>query len=90
MKLSDRNKEKMTEYGIPEYMHGALIRYVEQRIPPGDSLSAVLQNDLMEAFARADENNRNALYAYSMWLYNQAPHNCYGSPEAYKEWLADE
>lgn len=87
MKLSERQIAAMTEYGIPGYMHGGLIRYYESRIEPGHFLSAVLKNDLMEALARADETNRYALHAYGMWLYNQAPAGSYGSPEAFKGWL---
>jgi len=89
MTLSERSIEKMTEYGIPEYMQGGLIRYFNSRIPPGDFLTAVLSNDLMEAYARADERNTHAMKAYTMWLYNCPPGrpNGWGSREAVDKWL---
>lgn len=87
MRLTDKQVSKMSEYGIPDYMQGGLIRYYENRIEPGHFLSAVLRNDLMGAFGRADENNRAALWSYVLWLYNQAPSGSYGSVEAFKGWL---
>ncbi len=88
--LGERRIAKMTEYGIPEYMQGGLIRYFENQIPPGNFLTAILQNDLMEAFGRADETNRYSMRAYVIWLYNAAPGrpNGWGSPKAVSEWLA--
>lgn len=88
MKLSERQIEAMTEYGIPGYMQGGLRRYYEDRRGTGDFLSAVLSNDLLKALSHADLNNRAALHAYAMWLFNQAPIGSYGSPEAVEGWLA--
>ena len=34
-KLTEKQKLKMDEYGIPEYMHGGIIRYYENGISPG-------------------------------------------------------
>lgn len=87
--LNEQQIEKMTEYGIPEYMQGGLIRYFNNRIPPGHFLTAVLENNRMVAFSRADETNREAMHSYCMWLYNQAPGrpHGWGSPEAVHEWL---
>jgi hypothetical protein len=93
IQLSDKAKAKMYEYGIPEYMHGGLIRYFENRLPPGDFLQAVLSNDLFEAFARADEINTYAMKAYVVWLVNQVPgrgSGIWGSREAVKNWLEGE
>ena len=90
MRLTEEQLMKMDEYGIPERMQDALIRYYEKRIEPGHFLTAVLENDLMEALGRADVENRHSLHAYCMWLYNQTPSGSYGSPEAVKRWLAGE
>ena len=87
MKLSDKQKLKMSEYGIPEYMHGAIIRYYENGIEPGDFLTAVINNDLTEAIGRADDTNVNALKAYIMWFYNQVPRGSWGRPHAVSDWL---
>ncbi len=87
MLLTDRQKAKMYEYGVPEYMHGGIIRYYENGIPPGDFLTAVIDNDLKEAVGRADDVNVNALKAYVMWFFNQAPMGSWGFTDACSEWL---
>ena len=79
---------KMHEYGIPEYMQDAIIRYYENGIPPGDFLGAVIDNDLKKAIERADDVNVNCLKAYVMWFYNQAPSGSWGHAGAVKDWLS--
>lgn len=74
-------------YMLPEYMLGGLKRYFENRIPPGDFLMAVLQNDLRGSCMRADSVNRYKLFDYLNWLYNEAPMGSWGSPENVKNWL---
>ena len=93
IQLGQNNIDKMTEYGIPEYMQDGLIRYFENRIPPGHFLTAVLENALMEAFIHADDTNQHCMKSYVMWLYNCAPmrsHGAWGSREAVKKWLDGE
>lgn len=72
---------------IPDHMMGGLKRYVEDRIGPGDFLTAVLMNDLREAVGRADEENMANLPAYVAFLHNCVPANCWGSPLAVHDWL---
>jgi hypothetical protein len=62
-------------------------RYVAERVPTGGFLKAVLENDLMEAFGRADEDNRLDLFEICSYIYNNIPNICHGSPEKVKEWL---
>ena len=72
---------------IPERMMGGLERYIEDGIPPGHFLTGVLENDLMEAFSRADLENMKNIRAYCGYLYNEAPIGCYGSPAKVREWI---
>lgn len=72
---------------IPEYMHGGIRRYLDDRIPPGDFLMAVLCNDLREACGRADDENINLLPVYIAYFYNEAPASCWGSLEKVERWL---
>jgi hypothetical protein len=65
----------------------ALRRYVEHGYPTNHFLRAVLENDLMEALARADDANFEALEAYCAWLKSHAPSACYGSPEKVSAWI---
>lgn len=73
---------------LPAYMQAGMRRYIENGIPPGSFLTAVLSNDLMEAFRRADDVNRLAMLDYAMFLHNEAPCGCFGSPEHVKDWIA--
>lgn len=53
------------DYAIfPDLMQGAIRRYVENNIKPGDFLTAVLCNDLRTAVIRADETNLKLLPLY--------------------------
>ena len=66
------------ESGIPEYMHGAIVRFYENGIRPGSFLEAVIDNDLREACARADDTNRRRLFDYVAWFYSYAPAGSWG------------
>lgn len=72
---------------IPPYMWGGVERYMVNRIAPGHFLLALLSNDLMEAFARADDENAANMRRYCQFLYNYAPRGSYGSPVAVRDWL---
>lgn len=39
----------------------------------GDFLTAVVNNDLIEAFSRADGTNTKLMYLYPYYLYNEVP-----------------
>ncbi len=71
---------------IPAHMHDALRDWIVYGHMPGRFLTAVLENDLMEAAGRADLINRAALADYATFLYNYAPQACHGSPEKVKSW----
>ncbi len=69
------------------YMADAVRQYIENRIPPGHFLTAVICNNLKEAFARADGSNSAAVHDWVRWFYNEAPSGCWGSPDAMRDWL---
>jgi hypothetical protein len=79
---------KFRQWFIPERMMGGITRYIEQGIPPGDFLNAIIDNNLSEAVSRADDENMANLPAYVAYFYNEAPSPCWGSPERRKAWLA--
>lgn len=81
-------RDKCSIHNIPEYMYGALYRYITYRIPPGGFLTAVICNDLMDAISKADGTNIHILKNYVQFLYNEAPSGCWGSRQIYNEWLA--
>jgi hypothetical protein len=81
-------RSKNMNYGLlPEHMRDSMKAYIEGRVPPGGFLTAVLSNNLMDACARADHINIKRLPDYCLFLYNEAPRGCHGSPEKVKAWL---
>lgn len=82
---------RMIETGrhmIPAHMWGAIERYMLHGIPPGSFLTAVLSNDLREAFARADDENAACMKQWVQFLYAYAPSGSWGSPERFRSWLS--
>ncbi len=76
-------------YNIPQNTKESLDRYVNDRIPTGSFLYAVLTNDLFEATGRADSSNEVALFQICQYIYNELPSGCWGGPERVKEWLRE-
>ena len=75
---------------LPPHMVDGARRYIEHGIMPGGFMMAVLDNDLGGAFARADEVNTAAMKQWAMWLYNDAPGGCWGSPRITEAWMEHE
>jgi hypothetical protein len=66
----------------------SLRRYADHHVPTGGFLRAVLSNDLLEAVIKADDDNRTALVDIVGYCYEEIPHDCWGSPERVRAWLA--
>ena len=73
---------------LPDYMRGGMRRWIEHAIPPGDFMRALLENDLIRTFEKADSTNQRRVGDYLRFLYNCAPRGCFGSPENYAAWVA--
>ncbi len=78
------------QFHIRDDMMAAIRRYIEERLQPGDFLTAVIDNDLAEAVGRADDENMANLPAFVGYFYNEAPSSCWGSPAKRRAWLANE
>ena len=78
---------KALRRGIPAYCVDGIVHYVVTGRPVGDFLERVLSNDLMGALGKADDTNANLLRNYGMFLYNDVPMGCWGSPETYESWI---
>lgn len=76
-------------YSIKASTQDALDRYARQHVPLGSFLTAVLENNLMEACGRADSDNLANLPAICAYVYNEMPSTCHGSPAKVKTWLED-
>lgn len=77
-------------FEIRPIMMYSLRRYIEDHAPVGYFLTRVLENNLSEAVGAADEENLKNLPAFVGYLYNEAPSQCWGSPEKVKAWLEPE
>ena len=75
---------------IPQSTIYGLQNYAKDHIPTGSFLRACLSNDLMGAFGKADLFNKEVLEAITIYIYNEMPANCHGSPKHYKEWIENE
>jgi hypothetical protein len=84
--MMDYYAAKALKRGIPDYMAVGLERWIEYGKNPGSFLTAVLTNDLREACLTADDTNRDLLWNYIAFLYEDAPYNCWGSSEKVKAW----
>lgn len=72
---------------IPEHCRGKLRAYIEEGYPVGGFLQAVISNNLSGSFARADHINIERLADYVKFFWNDAPGDCWGSPEEYEQWI---
>lgn len=72
---------------IPPYMRDGLVLYIEEGVPPGNFLGAVLEGDLFRACDAADINNMPVIPVYAAWLYNKAPAGCFGSRARVDAWI---
>ena len=84
---------------IPEHIREELELYRagQHPYPFGDFLTAVLANDLVGAFKRADDQNTRIMRDYAAYLYNKMPGRCgdptrdyWGSCEAVANRIAEQ
>lgn len=71
---------------IPVHCRESMRAYIENGQPVGDFLRAVLENDMVRAFNRADDINANSMLQYAKFLY-WAPRICWGSREKVDAWI---
>ena len=72
---------------LPTYMQGGMRRYIEEGVRPGDFLSAVLSNNFMDAWLRADNTNQKQMRKYAEFLYVYAPPESFGSETNFEAWI---
>lgn len=73
---------------IPVPIREALDRYAQHGVRTGDCMRSVLENDLMQAFDRADVETGAAMPAILAYVRCQLPGDCWGSPEIVSRWLS--
>ena len=85
--FGDEQVSRKLREAIPDRLWHGLKQYVEEGVPTGSFLYAVLSNNLRESFGRADDESRQALFAIVQLLYNYAPGDCWGSWALVDAWL---
>lgn len=78
--------EEALERLIPEHCRENMRLYLTEGIMPGSFLTAVLENDLVGAFGKADSINMGRMRDYAKFLHNYAPQECFGSPSKVIAW----
>lgn len=82
-------EESFKGYQVPGHMHDGIMRYINHGEPNlGGFLMAFLDNDLKQAFARADTINAHNMVHIVSWFWNEAPSDCWGSKERREAWQA--
>ena len=68
-------------------MRAAMELYVNEGIPPGSFLTAVICKELEMAIQRADSNNMWLIPLYYAWFHNEVTAECWGSSEKMRAWV---
>lgn len=71
---------------IPPLVRAALDRHAHEHQHTGGFVTAVLENNLMEAIGQADANSLAAMRSILAYVYNEIPGACHGSPAKVKAW----
>ena len=82
-----RTTKDIYEAGVPDVTLQTIKDYVIKGWEPGGFVRAVLENNLSEAIARADENNLASLKDIVMYVYWCVPGIAWKSPDLVDEWM---
>ncbi len=81
--------DELIDYSqLPEHLRKGVEEYIERGHIPGDFLSAVISNDLMQAFGHGDDMSKSALEGIIQFMWMEAPSSCWGSKDFMKKWAA--
>ena len=73
--------------GIPEHMRRGVKLYLKQGLRPGEFLTAILENNLVQSVCRADQINLAQIVEWAKFLYNEMPMGSWGSKEKVNAWI---
>ena len=86
--VEERIEKGFKRLGLPPYMKDGVVLWVTRGIRPGGFLMAVMENSLVDAFLRADDNNTSAMRDWANFVYNDLPAGCHGSTQKVREWAS--
>lgn len=87
MKTEAKYRAVLKENGVSEHLIEGLVMYVVHHYQPGGFLTAVLSNDLAQAFGRGDSESLACLHGIVKFLEGDAPWNCWGSVKRVCDWV---
>jgi hypothetical protein len=85
--MSEETKFDIDYSQLPERYQRTLQFYIENKIPPGSGMGAVLSSDLRGVIRHCDDDMILDLKKILVFLYNLAPYQCWGSTERVDKWL---
>lgn len=74
---------------VPTHLHDGLVLYLLNHVRPGSFLRAVLENDLRNAFGRADAVSARMMPEIMRFLYEFASIGAWGTEDIVTAWLAE-
>ena len=79
----------MTDYTkLPPHMQETARLYIEKGVPGGSFFTALCENNLINAFNRADNINAEAMKAWADFVYWEMPGKAWGDKDAVKNWIS--
>jgi len=69
-----------------ERLRDAMRRYLDYGSRPGSFLTAVIENDFVNAICGADKEHYSHLQEIAWFIYNEAPGNSWGSRKKREAW----
>lgn len=72
---------------FPLWIQNELVAYREERVPPSDMVTCVLNNDLAGYMRICDEIAMEALPNIARWCYQNLPSIAWGNPTVVQNWL---
>lgn len=85
--MFDYTKRQYVESPVRKLIWQRLVEYGKHGVPLGDFLTAVICNDWKEAIARADEHNLAGMHDIMIFMCNEMPMPCFGSPWKVIAWM---
>ena len=76
----------LQDRGVVAIRSSDLGRIDRERLVANGFLQAVIKNDLMETYMRADDINVKKIYQIVRFMYLQAPRRCHGSRQKMDDW----
>ena len=72
---------------LPENFREAVRCYVAYGVTPGNTLYAILTNNLLDTVCRLQPDLLAQIEEITLWFHWEVPSRCWGSPDKVKAWI---